>query len=146
MRAVEASVAKGTAAVQVMQSEVSHQAALQSLQLANVSEQGRLNAQKLDIMLRDIAAMGNDPNNTPAGRALMAKIEGDRRGAEESIQALTDAIGSLTKMVEQTNRSVQDLASWRTSVEAVINLAKWMGFGNLAMFVYILLKSYGIVP
>lgn len=146
MRAVEVSISRGNAALEVMKAEISHQAAMQSVQLTTVSDLGRLNAQKLDVMSRDIAAMGSDPQNTPAGRAVMSRIDSDRKTTEDNIQSLAQALESLTKSVEQTNRNVQDIAAWRTSVDTVIGLAKWMGFGNLVMFVYILLKTFKIVP
>lgn len=135
-RKLETGVGECNNKLALMSQEIKHQAEMLANRFQIGDQASNMVQQRLETLSRDISMMGGDPSATPAGRAIVEKLNGIVVDVNKNVAILTDDIKTLAN-------TVKSIAEWQTQVNAVISIAKWMGAANIFMMIYVLWETFG---
>lgn len=130
-RKLETAVAEGNADTKLLKVEVQHQAQMLTLRLDTMQKSADEQARALEEILKKVAAMGEAPANTPAGREL-------HQALTTLADEVTKAIAALSQAQKETETRVQKIDDWMTRADSIISIFRWMGAANVLLFILLI--------
>lgn len=142
----QASVVALESTVNLVKNEQGHMRETVELRLRMIEDSNKLQNAKLDDLRSLLATMMDSADKSPAGRELtaqvrdLAKLCADHSRQDEKIEL------ELTHKIEEQDRKIRDLETYRNRVEGFIGWWQWLGWAGVAGLSLTVLRALKVVP